>query len=60
MGHKYHIDESTAFAQSRRSAFDETTATVTRYQSDAASTNKDQIRDPPSMIVCQVTNYFEA
>ena len=54
-------DESTAFAPSHRSAFDDTTATLPTHHIAAASTNQNQERGggPPSVIVCQVMDYVE-
>lgn len=52
-------DESTVFSLSRRSAHDETTATLPNHLIDASFTNQEQSRDPPSVIVCQVIDYVE-
>ena len=52
-------DESTAFDLSFRSAYDETTATLSNQRIVAVSTNKERSREPPQVILCQVTDYIE-
>lgn len=52
-------DESTAFALSHRSAHDETTATLPDLRRNTEPLNQERSRGPPSVIVCQVTDYVE-
>jgi len=52
-------DESTAFDLSCRSAYDETTTTLPHQHTVAVSTNKERSREPPQVILCQVTDYRE-
>ena len=52
-------DESTVFSLSRKSAHDESTATLPNHRPLAASsTDQDQSRDPPSVIFCQVIDDY--
>ena len=57
--YKNPLDESTAFAPSHRSVHDKTSASLPNYPVVAASTNQEQGRDPPSVIVCRVIDYVE-
>jgi len=41
------------------SAYDETTATLSSQRIVAVSTNKERSREPPQVILCQVTDYIE-
>ena len=53
------LDESTAFAPSLRSALDETTATLPNHRTATDSINQERVRDPPSVIFCQVIDHVE-
>jgi hypothetical protein len=52
-------DESTAFALSRESAFDATTATLPNQRTTAASRVRETSSIPPQVILCQVIDYVE-
>jgi len=52
-------EQSTAFDLSYRSAFDETTATLPNPRTTAASCVQNASGIPPSVILCQVTDYVE-
>ena len=52
-------EESTAFSLSRRSAFDETTATLPNQRTNATFRVQNASIIPPSVILCQVANYTE-
>ena len=52
-------DESTVFSLSRRSAHDESTATLPNHRPIAVSTTgQEQSRDPPKVIFCQVIDDY--
>jgi len=52
-------EESTAFDLSCKSVFDETTATLPNPRTTAASSVQNESSIPPSVILCQVTDYVE-
>jgi len=52
-------DESTVFDQSCQSAFDDTTVTLPNQRATAVSRGQDSSGNPPSVIICQVTDYEE-